>query len=100
MKYFSILAAFVFCLTFGVISDFSTAAAASQPGSETVINKVSINTADEAGLVQVPGIGPKTAAAIVEYRKSIGSFTSIEQLLEVKGIGEKKLAKMKPYLTL
>ena len=99
MKYFCLVAAFLFSATFGIVSDFSTALA-SQPATETAVTKVSINKADEAGLIEIPGIGPKTAAAIVEYRKTIGSFTSLDQLLEVKGIGEKKFAKLKPYVTL
>jgi len=60
--------------------------------------KVNINTADEAILVSLPGIGPKTAAAIVSFRDQHGKFSSIQDLTQVKGIGEKKLKKIEPYL--
>jgi competence protein ComEA len=50
-----------------------------------------LNTADEAALDGLPGIGPATAAAIVAHRAQIGRFTSVDQLLDVRGIGEAKL---------
>lgn len=62
--------------------------------------KVNINTASEAELEKVPGIGKTTARAIVEYRKSHGRFTKVEDLDNVKGIGPATLAKIRPYLTL
>jgi competence protein ComEA len=52
---------------------------------------IDLNTADEAALDGLPGIGPTTAAAIVEHRTRIGRFTSVDQLLDVRGIGEAKL---------
>lgn len=60
--------------------------------------KVNINTADEATLVSLPGIGPKTAAAIVSYRDAHGKFKSIQELTMVKGVGEKKFQKIEPFL--
>jgi competence protein ComEA len=54
-------------------------------------NSVDINTADSAGLETLPGIGPETAKKIIAYRDEHGPFTSIDQLLEVPGIGEKTL---------
>lgn len=59
---------------------------------------VNINNADKELLIQLPGIGPKTAEAIISYRNSNGKFKSVNQLTEVKGIGDKTLAKLKPYL--
>jgi competence protein ComEA len=61
---------------------------------------VSINSADETTLEGVPGIGPVKAAAIVEYRDSIGTFASLEELLEVSGIGPATLESIRPYLSL
>lgn len=59
---------------------------------------VDVNTADVAELTEIPGIGPKTAEAIVAYRKDVGQFKTLEDLIEVKGIGLKKLEKMRPFL--
>jgi comEA protein len=61
---------------------------------------VNINVASLAELEQIPGVGPKTAVAILELRQKIGPFTSVEQLTAVKGIGPKKLEKLKPHVTL
>lgn len=61
---------------------------------------VSINSADKKLLRQLPGVGDKTAAAIVKYRKENGKFKSVDDLMKVKGIGDKKLKKMKQYLKL
>lgn len=82
--------------------------AASQPPSPTgavpapVVTApklLDLNRATAAELIAVPGIGPATAAAIVELRANRGSFTKIEELLEVKGIGSKKLATLVEHLT-
>ena len=62
---------------------------------------VNLNTASASQLTQLPGIGPKNAAAIVDKRNELGGkFKSVDQLREVKGIGEKKLEAIKPFLTL
>lgn len=59
---------------------------------------VDINTATEADLDELPGVGPATAAAIIEHRQSIGGFTSVDQLLDVRGIGEAKLEQLRPLV--
>lgn len=58
----------------------------------------SLNTASIAQLQLLPGIGPKMAERIIEYRKTKGKFAAIEQVMEVKGIGPKKFEKMKAFL--
>jgi competence protein ComEA len=81
----------------------SPAAAATVPGptaSPDVPAAVDINTADALALEQIPGIGPVRAQAIIEYRTQIGSFDSIDELLEVTGIGPATLESMRPYVTL
>jgi len=60
---------------------------------------INVNTASIAQLQTVKGIGPKTAAAIVDYRESHGDFANIEGLTAVKGIGDKKLAKIQGDLS-
>jgi competence protein ComEA len=61
--------------------------------------KININTASVDELTQLPGIGPKTAQRIVEWRKDNGKFQKVDDLMAVKGIGEKKLARLKPLVT-
>jgi len=60
---------------------------------------VNINTASAAELESLPGVGAKTAARIVEYRQKNGPFKKIEDLMNVRGIGEKNFLKLKPQLT-
>ncbi|HEY9685983.1 MAG TPA: helix-hairpin-helix domain-containing protein [Coleofasciculaceae cyanobacterium] len=57
-----------------------------------------INAASTAKLQLLPGIGPKMALRIIEYRKEHGAFATVEQVMEVKGIGPRKFEKLKPYL--
>ncbi len=64
------------------------------PGQGTI----NINSAGEADLQRLPGIGPATAARILAHRKQNGPFTAPEQLTDVSGIGEKKLAAMLPFV--
>jgi competence protein ComEA len=61
---------------------------------------VNLNQADQAALEAIPGIGPVKAAAILEYRAQIGAFSSIEELLDVSGIGPATLESMRPYVTI
>ena len=61
---------------------------------------VSLNTADQAALETLPGIGPVTATAILQWRTENGPFTAVGQLLEVSGIGEATLAELEPHVTL
>jgi len=56
-----------------------------------------LNTINERELILVPGIGEKTARAIVETRKASGRFGAIDELMEVPGIGQKKFEKFKEY---
>lgn len=61
---------------------------------------VNINSASTVELVTLPGIGPKTAQDIVDFRTKNGPFKTIEGLMDVKGIGTKKFEKLKPYVIL
>ena len=60
--------------------------------------KVNINEAKQEDFEQLPGIGPSIAKKIVEYREQNGKFTSIDELQEVKGIGEAKFENIKEYI--
>ena len=60
--------------------------------------KVNINEAKQEDFEQLPGIGPSIAKKIIEYREQNGKFTSIDELQEVKGIGEAKFENIKEYI--
>jgi competence protein ComEA len=60
---------------------------------------VNINTATAAELEQLPGIGAKTAARIIDYRQKKGPFKKIEELMNVQGIGEKSFLKLRSQIT-
>lgn len=63
------------------------------------VHPVNLNTASSAELQQVPGIGPATADKILQARKSYGKFKSVNDLEAIRGIGPKRLDKMRKYLT-
>jgi len=60
---------------------------------------VNLNTATVAQLESLPGIGPKTAVRIIDHRQKNGAFKKIEELMNVRGIGEKSFLKLKPLIT-
>lgn len=107
MKVFHLLLVALFACTLSLsplLEDTCAASAKKEiTGSADTTNKqmsqeVNINTADQEMLTQLPGIGPVTAGKIIEYRKVNGKFKSIDELTSVKGIGDKTLVKLKPYL--
>jgi competence protein ComEA len=63
------------------------------------VERVDINTATQSQLEMLNGIGASTATAIIHYRDQHGAFHSVDELVNVKGIGEKKLAKLAEDLT-
>lgn len=82
------------------VPDDTTRPPADQEEPEPAGTLVNINSATQAELLELPGIGPAYSKRIVEWRNKNGSFTSVDQLLEIKGIGEKRLASIKPLITL
>lgn len=69
------------------------------PGSAASSGPVDINRASVAELDALPGIGPTIAQAIVDHRTTHGRFASVDDLLEVRGIGEAKLEELRPLVT-
>lgn len=70
----------------------------STAGATAVPASVDINTADQTELETLPGIGPVTAQSILAWRSENGLFASVDQLLDVSGIGEATLADIEPYV--
>ena len=60
--------------------------------------QINLNTADTEQLQRIPGIGPAMAEKVLAFRKENGGFKTIEDLLQVSGIGERKFEKMKPFV--
>ena len=73
----------------------TSVAASPSPGG----GLVDLNAADATQLDTLPGVGPVTAAAILAHRDEIGAFTSIEELLDVDGIGPATLEEIRPHVT-
>jgi competence protein ComEA len=71
------------------------AAASSTPATATPNGVVNVNTASAAELEQLPGIGESKAKAIVAYREDHGAYQQVEDLLEVKGIGDVALERIR-----
>ena len=71
------------------------------PVAATVVSTdpVNLNTATAAQIASLPGIGPKTADLVVQYRTKNGPFKTIEEIMNVRGIGEKSFLKIKSRLT-
>jgi competence protein ComEA len=74
--------------------------ASSSGGDPPVTGLVNINTADETTLESLPEVGPVTAQAIITWRTENSGFSSVDQLLDVDGIGDATLAKLTPYVTI
>lgn len=79
-----------------VAQDPAPPAGKEKPGAAAV----NINTATAAELQKLPGVGPATATRIIEYRQKNGGFKKVEDLMNIRGIGEKSFLKLKPLITI
>jgi len=84
-------------MTSGGSSGGSPGGPSGAPSGPTAL--VNLNTATEAELDTLPDVGPVTAASILTWRDQHGGFSSVDELLEVDGIGEVTLGKLAPYVT-
>ena len=86
-------------LTVVLLSGLTASAQQTEKGAATTGATINLNSATVEQLEGLPGIGPKTAQLIVEYRQKSGGFKKIEDLMNIKGIGEKSFLKLKPMVT-
>ena len=86
---------FLAILVFGLLFSQGSLAAKKKPPERPV----NLNSANSEQLQQVPGIGPATAGKILQMRKTYGPFKSVDDLLAIRGLGAKRLEKMRKYLT-
>ena len=77
----------------------SSVSVLAQKSGPAATEKVNLNTATVEQLKSLPGIGPAMAKLIIEHRTKAGKFTRIEEIMNIKGIGEKKFQKIKDRLT-
>ena len=70
-----------------------------QKAAANVGMPVNLNSATSAQLEALPGIGAKTAERIIDYRQKNGGFKKVEDLMNVRGVGEKNFLKLKPLIT-
>lgn len=82
----------------GVAAPAASSPLAATPGAPATL--VNLNSADQALLETLPGVGPVTALAILAWRTENGAFSAVDELLEVSGIGEATLAEMAPFVTI
>lgn len=89
-------------LAIGAFAGLPAIASLSAPAASgaAVTSKVEINKAPAEEIMRLPGIGEVTAKAIVDYRQVNGPFRSLDDLLQVKGIGEKKLEAIRGLVVL
>lgn len=80
----------------GSTAPAATGSTSATGGSTALIN---VNTASETELETLPGVGPVTAAAIIDYRIQNGPFASVDDLIDVSGIGPSTLEQLRPFVT-
>lgn len=77
----------------------STTASSAMSSEEKNTSLVNLNTATEADLQTISGIGAKRATDIIAYREANGGFKSVDDLNNVSGIGDKTMESIRPYVT-
>ena len=94
---FAALVACFVCAMTAAPSAQGKAAGKAAPAAAAIVN---LNTASPVQIAALPGVGEKAAQRIVDYREKNGGFKKVEELMNVKGIGEKSFLKLKPLITI
>ena len=92
----AVLAALAALAPSAAMAQGKPAKAKAAPVATTPVN---LNTATAADLEALPGVGAATARLIIEHREKNGGFKKVEELMNIKGIGEKSFLKLKPMVT-
>jgi competence protein ComEA len=87
------------CTASPVLASEAVSTAPATKESAAIVKLTNVNTASATEIEKLPGVGKKSAAAIVAYRTEKGKFKTPKDLLKVKGVGEKTLEKIKPLVT-
>lgn len=74
-------------------------AQSTKPPASARVELINLNTSTAAQLALLPGIGPKTAELIIQYRQKAGGFKKIEEIMNVRGIGEKSFLKIRSLIS-
>ncbi len=90
--------AIVSAALYGAVAPALGAGASASPPAASQPAPVDLNTASAEALTAIPGIGAVMAERIVAWREQNGPFERVEDLLKVKGIGDKSLDKLRPYV--
>ncbi len=85
-------------LTIGGVAEAQQASSGAPAAAGRAVAPVDINAASLADLETLPGIGRQTAERIIEYREKNGGFKKVEELMNVRGIGEKSFLRLKPMV--
>jgi competence protein ComEA len=72
---------------------------ATKPATVVSTEVINLNTATAAQIETLPGIGPKTADLIIQYRQKNGPYKKVEEIMNVRGVGEKSFLKLKSRIT-
>ncbi len=99
LKRMNLALALFLCLSLALAPLSALAQKSTGSSKAAATEKVNLNTASLDQLQTLPGVGPAVAKRILEHRAKIGKFTKIEEILNVKGIGEKRFQRMKDRLT-
>jgi competence protein ComEA len=94
-----VLAAVLVCFHVSPSAIPAAAQTAKRPAAVAATDPVNLNSATSAQIADLPGIGVKTAELVIQYRTKNGPFKKIEEIMNVRGIGEKSFLRIKDRLT-